>query len=92
MLNIGKYTFESRLLLGTGKFSDLEVQSQAVEASETEVLTFAVRRLNLEERNQRAFPGYVGSGPIHASSEYSWGFHCGRGGANCRACAGFGTL
>ncbi|WP_127547741.1 thiazole synthase [Paenibacillus amylolyticus] len=53
MLNIGKYTFESRLLLGTGKFSDLEVQSQAVEASETEVLTFAVRRLNLEERNQK---------------------------------------
>lgn len=55
MLNIGKYTFESRLLLGTGKFSDLEVQSQAVEASETEVLTFAVRRLNLEERNQKHF-------------------------------------
>ncbi|MEK4660435.1 thiazole synthase [Priestia sp. FSL H7-0729] len=55
MLNIGKYTFESRLLLGTGKFSDLEVQSQAVEASKTEVLTFAVRRLNLEERNQTHF-------------------------------------
>lgn len=55
MLNIGKYTFESRLLLGTGKFSDFEVQSQAVDASGTEVLTFAVRRLNLEERNQKHF-------------------------------------
>ncbi|MDN8587524.1 thiazole synthase [Paenibacillus sp. 11B] len=55
MLRIGKYTFESRLLLGTGKFSDLEVQSQAVEASGTEVLTFAVRRLNLEDRNKQHF-------------------------------------
>ncbi|KOY16462.1 thiazole synthase [Paenibacillus xylanivorans] len=55
MLRIGNYTFESRLLLGTGKFSDLEVQSQAVEASGTEVLTFAVRRLNLEDRNKQHF-------------------------------------
>ncbi|MDR9746550.1 thiazole synthase [Paenibacillus taichungensis] len=55
MLRIGNYTFESRLLLGTGKFSDLGVQSQAVETSGTEVLTFAVRRLNLEDRNKQHF-------------------------------------
>ncbi|MFB8375904.1 thiazole synthase [Paenibacillus taichungensis] len=55
MLRIGNYTFESRLLLGTGKFSDLEVQSKAVEASGTEVLTFAVRRLNLEDRHKQHF-------------------------------------
>ncbi|PQP82268.1 thiazole synthase [Paenibacillus sp. PCH8] len=55
MLKIGKYTFESRLLLGTGKYPDLKVQSQAVEASGTEVLTFAVRRLNLEERSKQHF-------------------------------------
>ncbi|MFJ2043841.1 thiazole synthase [Paenibacillus taichungensis] len=55
MLRIGNYTFESRLLLGTGKFSDLEVQSQVVEASGTDVLTFAVRRLNLEDRNKQHF-------------------------------------
>ncbi|QOS79646.1 thiazole synthase [Paenibacillus sp. JNUCC31] len=55
MLKIGNYTFGSRLLLGTGKFSDLDVQSQAVEAAGTEVLTFAVRRLNLEDRNKQHF-------------------------------------
>ncbi|WP_145331527.1 thiazole synthase [Paenibacillus xylanexedens] len=55
MLTIGKYSFESRLLLGTGKFSDMEVQSQAVEASGTEVLTFAVRRLNLEDTGKQHF-------------------------------------
>ncbi|TCS76278.1 thiazole-phosphate synthase [Effusibacillus lacus] len=48
VLKIGNHVFKSRLFLGTGKFPDLEVQQQAVEASGTEVLTFAVRRLNLE--------------------------------------------
>lgn len=55
MLTIGKYAFESRLLLGTGKFEDLDVQRQAVEASGTEVLTFAIRRLNLEQRERKHF-------------------------------------
>ncbi|UOF89864.1 thiazole synthase [Fodinisporobacter ferrooxydans] len=40
--------FQSRLFLGTGKFSDLEIQTKAVDESESEVLTFAIRRLNLE--------------------------------------------
>ncbi|GGH48901.1 thiazole synthase [Paenibacillus silvae] len=55
MLHIGKYEFNSRLLLGTGKFTDMQVQSQAVEASGTEILTFAVRRLDLEEAGKQHF-------------------------------------
>lgn len=55
MLKIGPYSFKSRLLLGTGKFSSMEVQKQAVEASETEILTFALRRMNLKEPNQPVF-------------------------------------
>ncbi|MCP8968134.1 thiazole synthase [Ectobacillus ponti] len=52
MLKIGPYSFESRLLLGTGKFPDYDVQRQAVEESEAEILTFAVRRMNIFEANQ----------------------------------------
>ncbi|WP_126426740.1 thiazole synthase [Brevibacillus marinus] len=55
MLTIGPYAFRSRLLLGTGKFPDLETQSKAVEASEAEILTFAVRRLNLERPDEPNF-------------------------------------
>lgn len=55
MLTIGTHTFTSRLLLGTGKFTDLQIQNQAVEASGTEVLTFAVRRLNLDQVNEPNF-------------------------------------
>lgn len=55
MLKIGKYTFHSRLFLGTGKFPSLDIQQAAVEASGAEVLTFAVRRLNISDPNQPNF-------------------------------------
>jgi thiazole synthase len=55
MLKIGPYEFQSRLLLGTGKYPSLEVQKQAVEASGAEILTFAVRRMNILDPNQPNF-------------------------------------
>lgn len=47
MFKIGNLSFNSRLFLGTGKFENEEIQSRAIDASETEVLTFAVRRMSL---------------------------------------------
>lgn len=55
MLKINHYTFQSRLFLGTGKFTDFDVQKEAVDVSETEVLTFAVRRMNIFEPSQPNF-------------------------------------
>lgn len=55
MLTIGPYQFKSRLLLGTGKFDDFEIQKKAVDVSETEILTFAVRRMNIYEPSQPNF-------------------------------------
>ncbi|WP_018665081.1 thiazole synthase [Heyndrickxia acidiproducens] len=55
MLKIGPYKFSSRLLLGTGKYPNFDIQREAVEASETEILTFAVRRMNIFEANQPNF-------------------------------------
>lgn len=55
MLKIGPYEFKSRLLLGTGKFPNFEIQKQAVDVSESEILTFAVRRMNIWEANQPNF-------------------------------------
>src|SRR6185312_4327005 len=52
MLKIGPYTFQSRLFLGTGKFSSMDIQKEAVDVSETEVLTFAVRRMNIFDEQQ----------------------------------------
>ena len=55
MLKIGKYEFNSRLLLGTGKYPNFEIQKEAVGVSETEILTFAVRRMNIFEATQPNF-------------------------------------
>ncbi|MEF3086391.1 thiazole synthase [Bacillus altitudinis] len=55
MLRIGGKTFTSRLLLGTGKYPSFEVQKEAVNVSEAEILTFAVRRMNVFEPSQPNF-------------------------------------
>ncbi|PRS08930.1 thiazole synthase [Bacillus pumilus] len=55
MLHIGGKTFTSRLLLGTGKYPSFEVQKEAVNVSEAEILTFAVRRMNIFEASQPNF-------------------------------------
>jgi len=55
MLKIGNQNFKSRLLLGTGKYPSFEIQKEAVEVSEAEILTFAVRRMNIFEASQPNF-------------------------------------
>lgn len=47
-LVIGKYRFNSRLIVGTGKFENLEIMRRAHEASGAEMVTVAVRRVNLQ--------------------------------------------
>ena len=46
-LVIADRTFQSRLLVGTGKYKDMEETRAAVEASGAEVITIAVRRTNI---------------------------------------------
>ncbi len=41
--------FTSRLFLGTGKFSSNEVMAQSIAASETEMVTMAMKRIDLED-------------------------------------------
>ncbi|HJW86550.1 MAG TPA: thiazole synthase [Candidatus Brocadiaceae bacterium] len=48
-LKIGKYEFTSRLFVGTGKYSTMGVMADALEASGTEVVTVAVRRVKINE-------------------------------------------
>ncbi|WP_404406369.1 thiazole synthase [Jeotgalibacillus malaysiensis] len=55
MLKIGNHEFSSRLLLGTGKYPDFDIQKEAVDVSGTEILTFSVRRMNIFEAGQPNF-------------------------------------
>ena len=55
MLTIGNQTFQSRLLLGTGKYPNFDIQKEAVAVSDAEILTFAVRPMNIFEPSQPNF-------------------------------------
>jgi thiazole synthase len=46
-LRIGGRSFDSRLLLGTGKYRDLAQTQAAVEASGAQIITVAIRRTNI---------------------------------------------
>jgi len=49
MLTIAGQTFRSRLMLGTGKFSSADILVQAIKASGAEIITVALRRVDLHD-------------------------------------------
>jgi thiazole synthase len=58
-LKIGPWEFRSRLMLGTGKYRNFEEMRAALEASGTEIVTVALRRLDLSNPNQPGLLDYV---------------------------------
>ncbi len=52
LLQIGEHSFRSRLFVGTGKYKSVEETRAALEASGAEVVTVALRRVNLQDRGE----------------------------------------
>ncbi|MCA9644535.1 MAG: thiazole synthase [Myxococcales bacterium] len=50
-LKIGGHSFDSRLFVGTGKYKDVDETRAALEASGAEVVTVALRRVDLKDRS-----------------------------------------
>lgn len=59
LLRIGTRTFRSRLMVGTGKYASPELMAEALEASGTEIVTVAVRRLQLADRPGKSLLDYI---------------------------------
>ncbi len=57
-LKFGGKEFHSRLLVGTGKYPDFHTMRKALEASGTEIVTVAVRRVNLD-RTKESLLDYI---------------------------------
>src|SRR6202165_6162668 len=51
-LTIGGRTFQSRLMIATGKYPDMDTMVRAIDASGAEVITVAVRRVNLDRSKE----------------------------------------
>ena len=52
-------TFTSRLIVGTGKYNDFAQNAAAVEASGAEIVTVAVRRVNVSDRNAPMLTDFI---------------------------------
>ena len=59
-LKIGPHEFDSRLIIGTGKYPTSEIMVKAHEASGAEMVTVAVARVNLDPaRREKTFLDYI---------------------------------
>ncbi len=56
---IAGQTFNSRLLVGTGKYKDFEETKLALETSGAEIITVAVRRVNLTQADEPLLMDYL---------------------------------
>ena len=59
ILTIAGRTFRSRLWVGTGKYKDFLETQKAIEASGAEVVTVAVRRVNITDRHSENLLDYL---------------------------------
>jgi thiazole synthase len=54
-LVVGGRTFRSRLLVGTGKYPDFSIMKAALEESGSDMVTVAIRRVDLSDRGSDSF-------------------------------------
>ena len=60
--SIGAHAFTSRLLVGTGKYADFPTMQQALTASGAEIVTVAVRRLDLSRKGAESLLEWIPKG------------------------------
>jgi thiazole synthase len=58
-LKLGPFEFSSRLFVGTGKYTTNEIMVEALAASGTEVVTVAVRRVDLSGKSGKTILDFV---------------------------------
>ena len=58
----GGRTFASRLITGTGKYATFALMKEALEASRSEIVTVAVRRVNLTDRSKESLLDFIPKG------------------------------
>jgi len=59
VLKIGTYEFRSRLIVGSGKYRNFLVTREATEAAEAEMITVAVRRVNITDPGKENLLDYI---------------------------------
>ena len=58
-LKIGKYNLKSRLIVGTGKYKNFKETAKAIKASGADMVTVAVRRVNILDKKKPVLMDYL---------------------------------
>jgi thiazole synthase len=64
-LTIANRTFRSRLFVGTGKYRSKQLMSRCHAAAETDMVTLAVRRVNLTDKTKESELDFIDRSRIH---------------------------
>jgi hypothetical protein len=67
LFTIADKTFSSRLIVGTGKYSSPAVMVQAHDASGAEMITVAVRRVNISDRSKESLLDFIDTSKLPAA-------------------------
>ena len=59
VFTIANKNFKSRLIVGTGKYKDFKETADAVKASDADIVTVAVRRVNISDKDQPLLMDYL---------------------------------
>jgi thiazole synthase len=59
VLILGEYRLTSRLIVGTGKYSSMAAMQAAHEASGADMVTVAIRRINLDDASGKSMLDYI---------------------------------
>ncbi len=59
IFKVGKYKFKSRLIVGTGKYKNFSETAKAVKASGADMVTVAVRRVNITNKKEPLLMDYI---------------------------------
>ena len=72
---IANKKFKSRLIVGTGKYKNFSECAKAIKYSGAEIVTVAVRRVNVVDKKKPLLMDYIDPKKNNLSSEHSWMFH-----------------
>ena len=74
-LKIASKNFNSRLIVGTGKYKNFLECSKAVKASSAEIVTVAVRRVNISDKKKPVLMDYIDPKKITYLPNTRWLFY-----------------
>ena len=83
-LEIAGRQFGSPLFMGTSRFPNPQILREALEESGSELVTVAIRRINLEEESGAQFLEILREGNYHFLPQYRRLLHSARSDSRCR--------